>query len=522
MQIVLIRPPGNDLFRWKSPPLGITSIAGHLRSTNIADDISLTLLDFLPRTMSNADVVAAILQHKPTIVGISFLTAQAETAYGIAAALRDTPDLLTVAGGIHPTVCPGEVASAGFDLVVSGEGEAAFEEIVRQALRGDLRVGGEKIRRRSLSPAAEIPTPAWDLLDFSRGYNESIGLDDALVIPIMAARGCAFDCAFCASKSIWKGKIRWRAPEAVVAEITSLIHNDGIRSFHFYDDDFLINKRYTIKLLDALEAMPDRIQWTALSTVHSICQNHELLPQLRQLGCCGFDVGVETADSDVLKGVNKLQKPTDSARALALLKANGFPYVEPLMMYFNEFETVRSVETELEFFHQVGLPDLEIDLHQYAAPFPGTAFHETSKTSGIRLFHSWSDLRTDRVNYIPHTFLRSIFPTPSDHLVHAGIAAALDWSKALDSKNGHEVAEAVWRWLRDRDGDYGAVAEMASECAKAMGVRDRGEVDQITKTVALVSIVIARANALARRHSATPRGATAIADPNRHAPIAPQ
>jgi radical SAM superfamily enzyme YgiQ (UPF0313 family) len=503
MKIVLIRPPGNDLFRWKSPPLGITSIAGHLRASGLAGDVDISILDFFPTTISNEDALAQISRHRPSIVGISFLTAQAEIAYEFAEALRVVPDVLTVAGGIHPTVCPEEVRDAGFDVVVSGEGEVAFDEIVRQRIRGELGKGYREIRRHALTPSGEIPTPAWDLLDLSLGYNESIGLSDDLAVPLMAARGCAFDCSFCASKSIWQGKIRWRAPAVVVDEITTLMRDHGIHSFHFYDDDFLINKRYAIKLLDALEALPHQIRWTALATVRSICQHQELLPRLKQLGCRGFDVGVETADASVLEAVNKRQKPSDSARALAILKAHGFPYIEPLMMYFNQYETVRSVEVEAEFFRQVGIPHLEIHMHQYATPFPGTAFHETSKLSGVNFTHRWSDYRTDRVNYIPHTFLESDFPTLTDSIPRHALAAALDWSKALDSTDGPTIAVEVWRHLTAHPVAARTVAETAFDCARAIGRQGGEQGNQVLKAVALLAIIAARKNGTSRGRKAT-------------------
>ena len=47
-------------------------------------------------------------------------------------------------------------------------------------------------------------------------------------------------------------------------------------------------------------------------------------------------------------------------------------------MLFNECERPQSASLEVRLFEKIGLPLLGIDEHQYATPFPGTSFFETS------------------------------------------------------------------------------------------------------------------------------------------------
>ena len=143
-------------------------------------------------------------------------------------------------------------------------------------------------------------------------------------IPIMASRGCGFDCSFCASKVMWNRKIRWRPIEDVVAEIFIAKAKTGYSSFYFYDDDFLINRKYAEALVRKLQEV-QAIQWVALSSIRSLLRCEDLLPALRKSGCIGFGIGVETADSAVLKRVGKRQKVQDTERALGLLKKSWVP-----------------------------------------------------------------------------------------------------------------------------------------------------------------------------------------------------
>jgi radical SAM superfamily enzyme YgiQ (UPF0313 family) len=105
-------------------------------------------------------------------------------------------------GGIYPTVAPEHAARlVQPDLVVEGEVEAA----------NDL-------------------WPDFSLYDISPQY--------AVVTP---ARGCPFDCAYCAQSTINSGgdQVRYRPAEDIVSEMRSAHDTYGIRDFAFYADCLL-------------------------------------------------------------------------------------------------------------------------------------------------------------------------------------------------------------------------------------------------------------------------------------------
>ncbi len=487
MRIALVRPPGNGVFRWKSPPLGLLSIAGHLKLAPHSKALNIRLFDFFPAIHTTASVMAELAAFQPDIVGISFLTAQAEQAYELCRTLRDQCSPLTVAGGIHPTVLPHEAIQAGFDHVVVGEGEGPMAQIVEAHLSGENSPLPGIVCGAQQLDGSSIPTPAWELVDLTLPYNDNIDIPGELALPIMASRGCAFDCSFCASKAMWLQKLRTRDPGAVAAELEAAVHLHGIRGFRFYDDDFLVSKRFANGLIEAIRSLSVPIVWTALATVSSICRNSDLLPVMRAAGCRGFSVGIETADADVLRIINKRQQTEDSARALELLISNGFEYIEPLLMYFNEAETVNSIAAEANFFHSLGLTCPALDLHQYATPFPGTRFHSTCRTSGHLLARRWSDYRTDRINYIPYSFLSSGFP-----------AIDPSWPKALpplierevvsSSRSSAAVVSEIWRLVLKNE-PTGTVSDVASLCAGQLTKEEPFEMEQVIKVVALLAIV---------------------------------
>lgn len=487
MKLALVRPPGNGVFRWKSPPLGLLSIAGFLKQRPFAETVEICLFDFFPGQHDSVNVVEELTAFRPDVVGISFLTAQAEQAYQLCGALRNSCAALTVAGGIHPTVLPDEALDAGFDRVVVGEGEAAMAAIVEARLAGGTPVSPHIIRGGPQLEGSSIPSPAWDLLDLSLAYNDNIDIEGEIALPIMASRGCAFDCSFCASKAMWLQKIRSRDPQAVAVELEAAVRMHGIRGFRFYDDDFMVSKRFALDLVGAVRSLPIAVSWTALATVRSICRNRDLLPIMKDAGCRGFSVGIETADATVLRIINKRQETEDSAEALRRLIANGFEYIEPLLMYFNEAETVESIAAENEFFGALGLPCPALELHQYATPFPGTRFHATCRETG-RLFASpWSDYRTDRINYIPFTFLSSSFPA-IDPTWPAILPASIEREAVTSTRSTANLVDAIWRTILN-DQMSGTVSEVAELCAERLGITVEPGLEQVLKAVALFAIV---------------------------------
>ncbi len=74
-----------------------------------------------------------IARFEPDVVGIGILTPAAEVCKQLASALRaHLPDCIIVAGNIHADFFSEEVLRWGsVDVVVHGEGEATFDELLR-------------------------------------------------------------------------------------------------------------------------------------------------------------------------------------------------------------------------------------------------------------------------------------------------------------------------------------------------------------------------------------------------------
>ncbi len=160
------------------PALGLLTLAG------------LTPPDWTCSYHAGADqdeLLARLVDERPTLVAISALTASVEEAYRLGDKLRGA-GLLTVIGGLHATVCA-EEASKRCDAVVVGEGEPVWLEVLSDAAAGELRPIYRAPRNYDLSQA---PLPRFELL----------GKIPPARLTLQTQRGCPLACEFCGASRL--------------------------------------------------------------------------------------------------------------------------------------------------------------------------------------------------------------------------------------------------------------------------------------------------------------------------------
>ncbi len=183
------------------------------------------------------------------LVGIGIHTGNAYDGYKVGRVARER-GATVVFGGIHPTLYPDEpIALGGAHAVVTGDGEATWPQVVRDALAGTLRqrYDGGRVTGASFLAAR------WDLLPRNKYMWASV----------QTLRGCPKHCSFC---SVWRTdgqQARGRTAESIVAEIVEL-RRIGFRFIALADDNFypvtlqdlaMARRRTDTRRLEELKAM---------------------------------------------------------------------------------------------------------------------------------------------------------------------------------------------------------------------------------------------------------------------------
>ncbi|MCE5249479.1 B12-binding domain-containing radical SAM protein [bacterium] len=198
--------------------------------------------------------------HKPDpsmferarIVGITAMTGQ-QVYYGLQAAAmvrRVNPKAIIVWGGVHPTLMYEQTIRHEFvDVVVSGEGEDTFKDVVDAVFSGvpiegipgtcvkDGNGGITAGPERELLDMNDLPLPAYDLVDI----HDYSGIE--FQFDYQSSRGCPFRCGFCYN-TVFSGR-RWRAknPVKVAEELAYLQKRHAVKNFAMADDEFFIDTR---------------------------------------------------------------------------------------------------------------------------------------------------------------------------------------------------------------------------------------------------------------------------------------
>ncbi|MCA8941622.1 MAG: B12-binding domain-containing radical SAM protein, partial [Planctomycetes bacterium] len=259
MKLQLIHPPvyinKNGLTALRpSLPLGLAYIASVLRE----DGHDVSVVDALGeapeqhivdgdiwRIGLSTDEVVERIDPDAEAIGVTSMWSYAwpivrELLHKIRARFPDTP---IVCGGEHFTaVYEMSMQQAPIDFVVLGEGEETAVALFRALELGvdttvipgiAYREGDGTIhqnpRRDRIRNVDEIPWPAWDLFDV-RAYDENrlvTGIHYGRTVPILATRGCPYQCTYCSSPNMWTTRWYARPPIDVIDEIQHYVDTYG-------------------------------------------------------------------------------------------------------------------------------------------------------------------------------------------------------------------------------------------------------------------------------------------------------
>jgi len=139
------------------------------------------------------------------------------------------PTIPVILGGVYATLLPEHVQrTIQPDFLVAGPGETKILRILADIF--NLNFDRFKIP----ADIDNYPYPAFDLINHP----------DYLIV--MTARGCPFDCSFCAQKQI-SMPFTQRNPDKVVEEVDYHYNHYHLRDFAFYDDALFINRDQHIR-----------------------------------------------------------------------------------------------------------------------------------------------------------------------------------------------------------------------------------------------------------------------------------
>jgi ribosomal peptide maturation radical SAM protein 1 len=275
------------------------------------------------------ECASRVLDYEPALVGLTSVFEQHAASLALAARIKARePHVFTVMGGAN---CEGEMGRVllermpWIDAVVSGEGEEAFEQLLRARKAGrvpapfpnllvrskEVRIAmpGEQARQHMLEDLDRLPIP--DYSDFFR-QRESAGVAPGplgLQIPFETSRGCWWGakhhCTFCGLNADTM-KFRSKHPDRALEELKVLTAAYPSASIGVTDN--ILDMKYFQTFLPRLadEGLGLRMFYEVKANL-SIDQ----LRVLKRAGVTRIQPGIESLSTAVLelmrKGVRAIQ-----------------------------------------------------------------------------------------------------------------------------------------------------------------------------------------------------------------------
>lgn len=336
------------------------------------------------------------LSERPLCVGVSSMTGpQLLRAIRFSKEVKARyPDVPVVWGGVHGSLMPEQTALNPYvDIVVRGEGEETFPELVRALEHGgDLdEVAGiayaveGTVHLTDERPFVDLnaqPPPAYHLVDVNAYRRRLFGIDH---ISLNSSRGCVYRCKFCWDPVMHKRTWRAMEPEAVLDGMKRVIRDHDIRGFLFSDDNFFVDRKRAREILEAVIRSDLGISLGKLQVrADTLCKmDRDFFDLLVRAKVRRVMVGVESGSQRVLDAIGKGERVEHAVEANS--KLSEYPIV-PLFLFMMGLpgETPEDLALSIELATRLTdeNPRAAKTFNIYT-PYPGTELYDVAVELGL-------------------------------------------------------------------------------------------------------------------------------------------
>ncbi|HEY1946561.1 MAG TPA: radical SAM protein [Bryobacteraceae bacterium] len=303
------------------------------------------------------------------------------------------PDKPVILGGWHPSLLPHQTLAAPYiDIVVKGQGEDAFLEIVQRIEAGESMKGVQGAgykedghivfnQPRELKPIRELPPKAYHLADFD-AYERVCGRRWAMYTSSLA---CPYNCAYCTNNGVYGRKWNALEPEQFVEETMDLTTRYNLQLLWVVDDNFLVDRDRAVGIAEGLVRRNAKFDWSIQASTNLVNRlTVDELKLLRRAGLSQVAQGVDSGSPKVMHLMNKdFQKiETVYAAASKLTQAGIRPSFNMIFGFPGEGEVERRESIQLIMDICRKYPGAEFWTNIFT-PYPGAPVLDRAFELGI-------------------------------------------------------------------------------------------------------------------------------------------
>ncbi|KJS33000.1 MAG: radical SAM protein [Desulfatitalea sp. BRH_c12] len=306
--------------------------------------------------------LAAVSPTPDLILVTSIMTYWYPGVFETIAALKDFfQGVPVILGGIYARLWEAHArAHSGADHVASDDGRS-LPDLMARYTGFDLKL------RYDWADLDAWPYPAFDL-------QRRIA-----AVPLLTARGCPFDCAYCASGFL-EQSVRRRSPIQVVDEIQYWHRAYGVQDFAFYDDALLVDAHnHAIPMLEAIVRSGLKVRFHTPNALHIRSITAQTARLMFLAGFHTIRLGLETAAFEAGSRLDHKVTAAEFKAAVAHLKSAGFrgQQIGAYLLVGLPGQSVAAVESSIQTVKEAGI--MPVPAHY--TPIPHTRLWDAAKTA---------------------------------------------------------------------------------------------------------------------------------------------
>jgi radical SAM superfamily enzyme YgiQ (UPF0313 family) len=414
------------------PPVWVGLIASFIRKQGY----SVAILDANAEQLAPDEAARRIGELNPHLTAVvvyghnpSASTQVMPAAGAICSAIkREYPFLKVLLVGGHVAALPERtLRDEAADFVCGGEGPWTILDLVRaftSTSQPDLRHvrdlwfwEGDLVARTAPAPLVtdlntQMPGQAWDLLPMDRYRAHNWHCFERITerqpyAALYTTLGCPFRCTFCCIQAPFKrgeqalghrestNSYRYWNPQAVIAEIDTLVTRYGVRNIKLADEMFVLNRRHVLSLCDLLiERRYDLNLW-AYARVDTVGDG--VADKMRQAGFTWLAFGIEAASEQVREDVDKGFDQEDIVHTLAAVRSAGISVVANYIFGLPEDDAV-SMQDTLSMACEL---NAEYANFYCTMAYPGSQLYAKAIQEGWPLPSTWSGYSQHALDSLP-------------------------------------------------------------------------------------------------------------------------
>jgi hopanoid C-3 methylase len=351
MKILLINPPRsphNDILRFApeearpfihrrliGPPLGLLTIASSVPDHEVVLFDMKGEYDLDPATPSLDILTLQLLkEHEPQVVGVTVKTSEFPFAVEICHATKEyDPSVVTVVGGLHPTLRPMDFTDPAVDVIVPGQAVHLFRKLVATLEgHGDLHsipgiwLNGSNGPEKNPGMPLPVDPAGADFVFPDRGRLKrwistyKVGKSPDPSTYVFTSLGCPYKCTFCSIWGQFRGRYHQRGVESLIAELKQ---TDDYPVVRFADANTVVD-------IDFMNTLFDRIREEGIEKFFimdiraDVAVKHpELIEKMARGGLRVVICGFESFRDDELKRYKKESGANQNLEAIRVFDASG-------------------------------------------------------------------------------------------------------------------------------------------------------------------------------------------------------